>query len=408
MVKRSKTQRERDARDAFDLFHNKGVTVEQLAARYGVSAWTIQRWLKWARERQSPVSHPPPIPRARPRKYPAETFDRILGLKRELPGRTAEGMRRILLEGGREPCPSSSTIRKFLTTNGLGGRAPAPRKGYVKFQRKVPNDLWQIDIAGVQTVGHLGPLYLVAIMDDCSRFVVAARYFRDQSVENVLKVVRDAIMEHGRPRQVIADRGRQFYNPEGETKFTRLLKMLDVEPIFAKAHHPQTKGKLERWFGTARGGFLLEARLFVEKAPGMHLHELNARFQAWLKWYNYNKPHRSLPGKIPPAQAFFEKEGRIYRPLRTIVDWTRWTRRSEPRKVDKYSRVSYKTLSFQVPPGHVGCWVDVVDTEAQVEIYFKARLLAIHPLDPGTFVPGRRVETRTIAKSGTIQYKRHH
>lgn len=67
--------------------------------------------------------------------------------------------------------------------------------------------MWQIDIAGVQTIGHLQKLYLIAILDDCSRFIVAAKYFKIQKGVNVVQVVRDAIIAHGRPNQILADNG---------------------------------------------------------------------------------------------------------------------------------------------------------------------------------------------------------
>jgi putative transposase len=105
--------------------------------------------------------------------------------------------------------------------------------------------------AGVQTIGHLGKLYLIALIDDCSRFVVSARYFPHQKGKNVIYIIKEAFTNFGRPNQILADNGTQFRTlmTGFETKYIHLLKTLGVEPIFARPHHPQTKGKIERWFG---------------------------------------------------------------------------------------------------------------------------------------------------------------
>lgn len=305
------------------MFYNRAATPRDLALKYGTSLRTIYRWVNAGKGGQVPDPHATIPKRSRPRKYPPEIFARIVALKEELPRRTAAGIEKILRQEFPGKGPSVSTVRKFLAASGLGPGDPAPRKGYVKFERKRPNDLWQLDIAGVQTVGHLGKLYLVAILDDCSRFVVAARYFQDQQGVNVLKVLRDAVMEYGCPNQVVTDKGRQFRNVIGElgTRYTRLLEVLGVQPIFARPSHPQTKGKLERWFGTVRSGFLTEARLAVERDPAMDLGTFNALFQEWLRRYNWDTPHRSLSGHCPPAEVYFNEEKRVNRPLQVIVDW---------------------------------------------------------------------------------------
>ncbi|MFW9987091.1 MAG: DDE-type integrase/transposase/recombinase [Candidatus Odinarchaeota archaeon] len=109
-------------------------------------------------------------------------------------------------------------------------------------------------MAGVQTVGHLEKLYLIALLDDNSRFIVAAEYFKNQKGINVIKVIRNFVLAYGRPNQIFTDNGTQFRNLIGELgiKYTKLLEILDNKPIFAKLNHPQTKGKLERWFGTVK------------------------------------------------------------------------------------------------------------------------------------------------------------
>jgi transposase InsO family protein len=280
----------------------------------------------------------------------------------------------------------------------------------VKFQRDRPNDLWQIDIAGVQSVGTLGKVYLMAILDDCSRFVVAARYFRDQSGANVIRLLRAAFEAHGLPNQLLADNGTQFKNVIGDlgTRYARLLHLLGVEPIFSRPHHPQTKGKLERWFGTVRAGFLLEVRAEAAAMPGTTLTELNERLEAWVKWYNAEKPHRSLPGRCPPASVFLSTSARIYRPLETAVDWDRWTCAGTSRKVTKYNAVSYKGASIAIPPGYAGCQAEVRDFGNVVEVYYHETLLASFPLEFGTGEAGPDRVSRRVAKNGTIRYKKQY
>ena len=70
-------------------------------------------------------------------------------------------------------------------------------------------------------------LYLIALLDDNSRFIVAAEYFKDQRGLNVLKIIRNAVMAYGRPNQILADNGTQFRNLIGElgTKYTKSLKL---------------------------------------------------------------------------------------------------------------------------------------------------------------------------------------
>lgn len=181
-------------------------------------------------------------------------FNRIVELKKEPPQRSTSIIWRLLKKEFSNNIPSQSTICKYIQDQAPAYKKTSRRQGYVKFKRKHLNDLWQIDITGVQTVGYLEKPYLIALLDDFSRFIVAAEYFKDQKGLNVIKIIRNAVLAYGRPNQILADNGTQFKNLIGElgTKYTRLLEILDIQPIFAKCNHPQTKGTLERWFGTVK------------------------------------------------------------------------------------------------------------------------------------------------------------
>jgi transposase InsO family protein len=354
-----------------ELYYNKGLSIQDLGALHGKTTRTIYRWLKNAHQEKTETKSIVRKKSNRIKKYPLEIFVRIRELKEKIPQRSAPMIERMLQLEYKDNSPSLSTIQKFLREEGLVYKKREQNQGYKKFQRDKPNDLWQVDIAGVQTVSHLKQLYLIALIDDCSRFVVAAEYFRTQKGINVLKVVRDAIRSQGRPNQILADRGTQFWNALGElgTKYSKLLESLDVKPIFARAYHPETKGKLERWFKTVIQMFLVEARLFVKERPTCSLTDFNQKFKEWVEWYNNVKPHGALPNRTNPSTVYHDKENRIYRPLKVKVNWDNWLQENEERKVTKYNTISYKAQNFVVPHGYMRAKVDVIEYEKKIEIY---------------------------------------
>lgn len=401
MKKNKKSLKREEARE---LYHNKKLSVRTLASRYGKSERTIYRWICNKNQEKMLDQHDSIKKRVRSRKYPLEVFNRTIELKKEGPQRSAPILWNLLKKSFPDNTPSLSTIRNYIRDQGLTSERNPPGQGYVKFERKRPNDLWQIDIAGVQTIGHLGKLYLIALLDDYSRFIVAAEYFKDQKGLNVIKVVRDAVIAYGRPNQILADNGTQFKNLIGElgTKYTKLLEDLDIKPIFAKPNHPQTKGKLERWFGTVKQMFLVEARIEVKNNSACTLSEFNLMFKTWVEWYNKEKPHRSLLGSSPPGTRYLETEDRVFRPLQAKVNWKRWLCEVEQRRVTKYNEISYKSQKYHIPPGYAGTRVEVIEYDDKIEIYYRDCLIQTHSYN----VPIKQMRTkRKITKSGTIMYK---
>lgn len=289
----------------------------------------------------------------------------------------------------------------------MSRKTTSSKKGYIKFERSQPNDLWQVDIAGVQTVAHLGKLYLIAFLDDCSRFVTAARYFRDQKGKNIILLLQKALTAYGRPNQILADNGAQFRTliKGFDTKYTHLLKTLDIEPIFAKPSHPQTKGKLERWFGVVKQMWLGDERLQVQKSPDYTLTDLNADFNQWLQYYNYEKSHRSLPERGPPAKIYFRPGKRISRPLQTLVNWDLWLNTTAERKVNKYNLIHYEGKEFSIPPGYSGLKVDVVETSTKIEVYYKDVHLVSHPFEQLILPRSMKKQKRKISSVGLISWK---
>ena len=89
-------------------------------------------------------------------------------------------------------------------------------------------------------------------------------------------------------------------------------KQRGINHILARVKHPQTNGKIERWFGIYKQ--------FREKVP---------TFEEFILWYNKIRPHQSLDdenGKmITPKEAFWKRaEGHIYhKKLQYVIGDTR-------------------------------------------------------------------------------------
>ena len=396
-------------RDAFDMRYNRHMSVNAIAARFKRSTRTIERWTQDIKEGTSVSRMMNLAARHRPKLYSERVFVRIVELKTENTRRSAVDVHRLLRREFPSDCPSISLVQKHLAAEGLNTREKN-KTGYVKFARDRPNDLWQIDIAGVQTIGHLGKVYLHAAIDDCSRFVVAARYAKDQKGINTLRLLRSAFEEYGRPNQILADNGSQFKNVLNDlgTKYTRFLDTIGVEPIFSRARHPQTKGKLERWFETVIRGFLVEARFHVQTHPETTLDDLNRMLQEWVRWYNFEKTHRALSGHATPASVFLEHPKRVYRPLETTIDWERWFLITGTGKVTKYNTISYKKETIQLPPGYMGCKVTIMDCDGTFEVYYKDSCLASHSVDRDFMIIRNKKFQRTVSQNGIVNYRKQY
>jgi transposase InsO family protein len=391
------------------LYYNKGLKNYEIAEVLNCSTRTVIRWKfesflpKETRESQIKS------PRHRLRHFDSTIFDRIHELKEKNPGFTATLIYRQIQEEFKIKIPSESTVRKFLVMQGFHFKKVNNREGYIKFQRDAPNELWQIDIAGGQMIKGLGMVYLVAILDDCSRYIVGAQYFLDQKGKNVIQVIRDAVITYGRPQELFADNGTQFKNTIGEnnTQYVNLLISIDIKPIFARKHHPQSKGKIERIFGTVIQEFLLPLRATLEETSKITISELNQRLKDWIQWYNEKKPHRSLPHRKPPAILYWDDTKRMTRPLETQVDWNQWLNAYDERKINKYNEILYQTHNLKLPPGYVGCVVDVLPLEDRFEMYHHGQLICTVKKNHEEYYPSKAPIFRTLAANGIFHYKSH-
>lgn len=111
-------------------------------------------------------------------------------------------------------------VRRLLRKMGIMALYPKrnlSKLGHAKYIRPYllrglqitrPNQVWAIDITYIPMAK--GSMYLTAIIDVYSRYVVAWDVFNSLDAENSLSVLKNAIARHGKPEIVNSDQGSQF------------------------------------------------------------------------------------------------------------------------------------------------------------------------------------------------------
>jgi transposase InsO family protein/transposase-like protein len=302
-----------ERRAAVEAFEKSGLSQKLFAGQWGVSHVTLGFWLKRHREAggrglervsSAPARRRGKAPLAEPVK--AE----IVATKARFPAFGLRKVRDFLVRfsGLRV---STGSVRKVLAAAPVAAAAPrAVRRRRRKavgppqrFERAGPNELWQSDITYVDVPWSRKPLYLVAFLDDHSRYVVAHGLHPHQKAEIVLEALALGISRYGRPKEVLTDQGRQYFAWRGKCDFQKRLRLEGIQHVVARAHHPMTVGKCERLWKTLQDE--LFARVLLRD-----LEDARARLSAFLSHYNFQRPHQSLEGLVP-ADRFFSASSEV-------------------------------------------------------------------------------------------------
>ena len=245
---RKSTPQERRA--AVEAWRKSGLGQGVFARQWGVNPITFSSWVASAgakrpgerRGRKPSLSEPVKQEVAAvKRRFPAFGFQKIRDFVRRFSGLSVStgSVRKVLKAEGLPPAP---VVRRRKRKKSVG----PPQE----FERAHPNELWQSDITYVDVPWSRKPLYLVAFLDDRSRYVVSAGLHPHQKVEIVLEALSQGISRYGKPKEVLTDQGRQYYAWRGKNDFQKRLKVEGIQHVVARAHHPQTVGKCERFWKT--------------------------------------------------------------------------------------------------------------------------------------------------------------
>jgi transposase InsO family protein len=180
-----------------------------------------------------------------------------------------------------------------------------------RFERADPNSLWQTDLFTFILKRQNRRVYLVAFMDDHSRFIVGYGLHASQSSALVIEVLRASLGAYGVPQEILTDNGTQYVTWRGKSAFARECEKHGIKQIVASPQRPQTLGKIERFWGTLW-------RECVESAVFVDLGDARQRIGLFIDHYNFQRVHSGIDG-LAPADRFFGAASEVKKTLAARV-----------------------------------------------------------------------------------------
>lgn len=266
---------------------------------------TLQRWYS-AYKKQGFEALMPRDRRdaGKSRKIDADLLEQLTYFVEHYPRMPATEILRKLEENGSvtDGQVSLSTITRCVS-NIRRSAGASPNRDMRRYERPHINEVWCGDSSvGPRLKGADGRkqrVYIIALIDDASRFITGADLFFNDNFVNLMSVMRSAVAKYGRPKVWRFDNGRTYRNRQMDLLSARIGTTLS----YCQPYTPQGKSKIERWFLTLKDHWYASLDLTEFRS----LDELRGSFQEWVRKYN-RTPHSSLQGKTPQERFFSEPE----------------------------------------------------------------------------------------------------
>ncbi len=229
---------------------------------------------------------------------PERTRNLIISVKREFNLSSAATAKYLLVKYRIHI--GSMKVHKVLLEEGLthkDSRKSFRRKEWIRYEREHSLSAVHMDWYACSD----GKTNVCVVLDDASRMILSGGEFSEQTSANSIAMLKEAYdkYEYISPiREVITDHGTQFYavnrdeDGNADHAFEDFCAEYGIYHILARVKHPQTNGKMERWFQTYQKN-----------------RERFTSFQQFADWYNKRRPHMSLDwdNMETPEMAFYRK-----------------------------------------------------------------------------------------------------
>jgi transposase InsO family protein len=286
-------------RELLMKMHQQGKSLSMLSRDTGIARPVLSRW--WMRYQQQGRAGLDPRSR-RPRRSPYQLAPGVQSEVLQLRER-GWGPARIALALG----IGHSSVHRVLVRYGHNRlRWPEP-KTLRRYEKSRPGELVHVDLKYLYRWKNTQREYAFAAVDDFSREAVAQIRPARTSEDAAAFLERLVVALPYRIEAVMTDNDfiftmRYACHSERQTRFQQACRSLGIEHWRARAHHPQSNGKVERFFRT------LDDECFAVHRPRSSRTRMRV-LEDFLQYYNHQRPHLSLHGLTPVErrQAYFQQ-----------------------------------------------------------------------------------------------------
>ena len=192
-------------------------------------------------------------------------------------------MREKDLWNGRKP--SRSAVYRFASTHDLGRDPVVKIEAGRSFEFEHFGDLWSADFLHGPKVlvnGKEKKVYLHAIIDDATRYIVCARFHLAEDTRALINDLQQAVQRFGVPKRFYTDNGSAFRSKH----LLRVAAKLKMALPHTPPSTPRGRGKIERFFRSVRDGL-------ITGRQRSSFSKINTDLDKWISDY-HSRIHSSL------------------------------------------------------------------------------------------------------------------
>lgn len=197
---------------------------------------------------------------------------------------------------------SVSTIRRYVKKIKTSSKQ-TNHKDMRRYEREHINEVWCGDSSvGPRFIDENGErcrVYIIALIDDASRFITGADIFYHDNYVNLMSVIKSAVLKYGRPKVFNFDNGKAYRNKQMELLAARIGTTLN----YCEPYTPTSKSKIERWFRTMKDQWMAT----INTKDYESIEQLRESLHVYVQKYNQTI-HKSLNNQTPQDRFFSEPE----------------------------------------------------------------------------------------------------
>lgn len=249
------------------------------------------------------------------------------------------------------PYLSESALRRFASACHLlkTAKETIPRK---KYEKEHINELW---ISDTMHGPHLPDgkkkrkSYLLAIIDDHSRMIVASGWFFAENTLALETILKEAIRRFGLPEIFFCDNGSIFSSQSLQLSCARL----GIGLRHSKPYDSPSRGKIERMWRRVRDQFLST----LPAAGTVGIQQINDLFAGWLDSDYHKTFHHGIEERPIDRWLADAKQTRIRKPSDEELDWAFY--QSFERKVKNDSTIQLDGKLWELPARYIGQKIEI-------------------------------------------------